>query len=363
MFATSNSLAFFACLLLPVVAHAAPVATIRFVRENPAGNREWTLEIDPDESLFAGEPPGGSLAVELAVHVELSAVVATTLNSSVWDIATLGNNPYTTMVTEGLWSNSSGGQTTLFAAFLSQRLTAGSPVELLRIETAGQLNSKLTWGQAASGSPAQGALVAQAGTSFAGQSGLVGFMPDVNSDNSINIFDINLISSNWGTPGPAGDANLDGVVNIFDINLVSANWTPTGAGSTATAVPEPASWVLLALGAVAVFASLPRRLREPASSSSPRPVAEVVRPRIRANHLVVARAVPTGLVMAKFDLRPWTHVHGYMPLHKVSLGLCRVVGPTCRVGPWRGATLCRAKGPARQAGPTVKRSFWSKRDP
>jgi len=51
-------------------------------------------------------------------------------------------------------------------------------------------------------------------------------MPDVNMDGVVNIFDINLVSSNWNGPGPAGDANKDGIVNIFDINLISANWTP-----------------------------------------------------------------------------------------------------------------------------------------
>jgi len=67
---------------------------------------------------------------------------------------------------------------------------------------------------------------------------------DVNFDGTVNIFDINLVSSNWNTAGPAGDANSDGIVNIFDINLISSNWGVSGA----IAVPEPSSFVLLALG-------------------------------------------------------------------------------------------------------------------
>ena len=43
------------------------------------------------------------------------------------------------------------------------------------------------------------------------------------------------------------DANGDGTVNIFDINLISSNW---GAMGAATAVPEPSSWVLLSLAAM-----------------------------------------------------------------------------------------------------------------
>jgi PEP-CTERM motif len=83
--------------------------------------------------------------------------------------------------------------------------------------------------------------------------GLVEYVPgvlgDVNFDGIVNIFDINLISSNWNSTGPTGDANGDKVVNIFDINLVSSHWNETVPGST-TAVPEPATWVMLALGAV-----------------------------------------------------------------------------------------------------------------
>jgi len=83
---------------------------------------------------------------------------------------------------------------------------------------------------------------------------------DANLDGIVNIFDLNLISSNWDTAGPQGDANSDGTVNIFDINLISAHWNqhgpaaPGGGGAaggavSAPAVPEPASIALLALAA------------------------------------------------------------------------------------------------------------------
>lgn len=67
--------------------------------------------------------------------------------------------------------------------------------------------------------------------------------PDVNHDMTVNIFDVNFVSSNWGStghPGIEGDGNLDGVVNIFDINLISAHWGESGV----TAVPEPSTAVL-----------------------------------------------------------------------------------------------------------------------
>ena len=80
---------------------------------------------------------------------------------------------------------------------------------------------------------------------------------DANGDNTVNIFDINLVSSNWSTAGPTGDANHDGTVNIFDINLISANWGHGNGG--ATAVPEPSTLVTAGLAALALLGVNRRR--------------------------------------------------------------------------------------------------------
>ncbi len=69
---------------------------------------------------------------------------------------------------------------------------------------------------------------------------------DVNLDGAVDVFDVNAVSTYWGTAGPQGDANGDGTVDIFDVNLISSNWSPINAGSVS--VPEPASLALLALG-------------------------------------------------------------------------------------------------------------------
>ncbi len=67
---------------------------------------------------------------------------------------------------------------------------------------------------------------------------VLSFPGDVNNDGFVDIFDVNLVSSNWGSPGgPTGDANGDGNVDIFDINLISSNWSPASGG--VSAVPEP----------------------------------------------------------------------------------------------------------------------------
>jgi hypothetical protein len=80
---------------------------------------------------------------------------------------------------------------------------------------------------------------------------------DANHDRFIDIFDVNVVSANWNSPGgPLGDVNFDGNVDIFDVNLVSANWAPAPA---VAAVPEPATWVLACLGLVGLAVVRRRR--------------------------------------------------------------------------------------------------------
>lgn len=84
---------------------------------------------------------------------------------------------------------------------------------------------------------------------------LIELAGDANRDGTVNIFDVNFVSSNWGGTGPDGDVNRDNAVNIFDINQISSNWgsTATNGGSPTggtVSVPEPASMLLLSLGVV-----------------------------------------------------------------------------------------------------------------
>lgn len=74
---------------------------------------------------------------------------------------------------------------------------------------------------------------------------------DLNSDGSVDVFDIALVAGNWGATGEpgllAGDANKDGDVDIFDVALIAQNWS----GASSAAVPEPsaASLLLVAMSA------------------------------------------------------------------------------------------------------------------
>lgn len=50
---------------------------------------------------------------------------------------------------------------------------------------------------------------------------------DVNGDNTIDIFDLSILLSNWSLQGATraqGDLNSDGVINIFDISILLSNW-------------------------------------------------------------------------------------------------------------------------------------------
>jgi hypothetical protein len=47
---------------------------------------------------------------------------------------------------------------------------------------------------------------------------------DLNGDGVVNIFDLSILLSNWGTSNQNADLNNDGVVNIFDLSILLSNW-------------------------------------------------------------------------------------------------------------------------------------------
>jgi Tol biopolymer transport system component len=84
---------------------------------------------------------------------------------------------------------------------------------------------------------------------------------DINGDGIVDISDLSIMASEWGTAGHRGDINLDGTVNISDLSLMAAQWhhkaapiailppnvaRATGTPASATAIPGvlpvPAGW-------------------------------------------------------------------------------------------------------------------------
>jgi hypothetical protein len=52
-------------------------------------------------------------------------------------------------------------------------------------------------------------------------SGKVG---DLNADGQINIFDLSILLSHWGTADATADINHDGTVNVFDLSILLSHW-------------------------------------------------------------------------------------------------------------------------------------------
>jgi hypothetical protein len=51
-----------------------------------------------------------------------------------------------------------------------------------------------------------------------------GKIGDLNNDNQVNIFDLSILLSAWGTANPTADLNHDNTVNIFDLSIFLSHW-------------------------------------------------------------------------------------------------------------------------------------------
>src|SRR5437868_3920538 len=91
------------------------------------------------------------------------------------------------------------------------------------------------------------ALVAAVGGYVAVHSSLAAVSGDLNGDGTVNVFDLSILLSNWGTSDATADINRDGTVNIFDLSTLLSHWgqtgpTPTPTPSTsASPTPTPSS--------------------------------------------------------------------------------------------------------------------------
>lgn len=47
---------------------------------------------------------------------------------------------------------------------------------------------------------------------------------DLNGDNQVNIFDLSILLSDWGTANATADLNHDGTVSIYDLSILLSHW-------------------------------------------------------------------------------------------------------------------------------------------
>lgn len=48
---------------------------------------------------------------------------------------------------------------------------------------------------------------------------------DLNTDQAVDVFDLSILLSQWGTSGPSADLNTDGTVNVYDLSIQLTHWT------------------------------------------------------------------------------------------------------------------------------------------
>ena len=84
-----------------------------------------------------------------------------------------------------------------------------------------QQDSGSTYSPTVSPTPGTSSTPTPGATPSSSPSGVIG---DLNNDGTVNIFDLSILLSNWGTSDAAADLNNDGTVNIFDLSILLSHW-------------------------------------------------------------------------------------------------------------------------------------------
>jgi hypothetical protein len=262
---------------------AAPTAGASLLGLDTNGNWVWAVNASPDATLFTGSPAQGSVAIEIGAASDRTLVSAgknavnfpndnpgtpigagfpTLTNTTALGVQVLGNN---TAINLG-----------------SDLFTAGGAKEAARIHVQGPTNVAGSTTLTLSGAYSGNGRIAQAGVNNDTVTGAnVGTVLAGNAKLEAVIGGASfalLLASFESTPGPGGhhwqqgDFNGDGHTNGSDFAIMLSNYgktdpywsthtgsitlgtTPGAGAGSASAVPEPASIALLAIGGL--FAAL-----------------------------------------------------------------------------------------------------------
>jgi hypothetical protein len=233
------------------------------------GDWQWIVSVDPDETTFIdsgpdGDPPntvGGSYAIEIGLELTGASLVGATVNTTNFDHENFGDSPYAFGENPDQGLTISGNQ--LFAALGSTFFSDGAPKEVMTITTTGpsttgpNLTTTIEWLGAYGGN----ARIAETNTNydtFVGSISKTVHAGDANIDGNVNGLDLAILAANFGAASGKhwNTADYDGntAVNGLDLAVLAGNFgfSGPGPGGGSVAVPEPASVLLLSMGALII---------------------------------------------------------------------------------------------------------------
>jgi O-glycosyl hydrolase len=191
---------------------------------NPAG--------DAEAFKYTATGTGAASTISLYVNTGNSAtgLVAGIYNDNGGHPGTLLASGTATGLTSAAWNTinlSPGTSITTGTTYWIAVLGTGGTLEF-RDQTTGNCSESHngtglsalppTWSSGKVWTSCLASLYVSASTSSSGKVG------DINGDGAVNIFDLSILLSHWGTSDSASDLNHDGTVNIFDLSVLLSHW-------------------------------------------------------------------------------------------------------------------------------------------
>jgi MYXO-CTERM domain-containing protein len=192
----------------------------------------------------------GSIGAEISLVLSGATLGGATINSSIFDTANPGDNPFIAGSpvggdTTGL-SAVSGG-TSIFASYGSGNQPAGT-YKLLDFTYTG------TGTATADGFVASVGVLTNVAAAVADIGEPDGPLGDTDGNGVVDLVDLNNVKNNFGgsTPPLLGDTDGNGNIDLVDLNNVKNNFGATA--SSAVSIPEPTSAAVALVGLVGLAA-------------------------------------------------------------------------------------------------------------